>query len=355
MARDTRLLPAVSDISLDDCVSQCVKLPEIQDWYENQYHLVVGEIEDYDFLLATCLVLFKGPPGGGYKMVENGVMNISHFFMLPKEARGQMLDNEYVTGDEAPWEALTGNELKVIREKDRVVWKAGGRDFIARPPYWEVRGCHKGVDLDLVMHSICPGFWYLGGFKDLAQNFSAGVDEYTQAEGTITVGGKKYEISHAGGLYEHVALPGWDQVAVNQDGGYLWMVGWSEDIQVFVFYMKGLSNFTGHVIVDGKARSYRGEEQVKVDECDTWADPKSTIVTASKWHIKLTSDEGVLDILVSNGGRAFSINCFTNGFLGRYVNLAFMNGSFTMADGRIISLKNVRMCIDRTFVLHVLR
>jgi hypothetical protein len=285
-------------------------------------------------------------------MVEDGVMNSIHFLMLPKETRGQMLDNDYITGDESPWQTLKSDQLEIIREDERVTWRAAGREFVARPPYWELHGSHKGVELDLVTHSICPGFWYLGHFKDLATNLSAGVDEFTQAEGTITVGGKKYEIAHAGGLYEHVALPGWDQLSLVGEGGYLWMVGWSEDIQVFVFYMAGLNNFTGHVIVDGKAVSFHGLEQVNVDEREMWIDPRSKMVTANKWHIRLTSDEGTLDVIASNGGRTFSVNAFSNGYMGRFVSLAFMNGSFKTAAGKTVSLENVRMCVDRTFVFH---
>jgi hypothetical protein len=334
---------------------QSDKVGGVEDWYENQFHYVLGEIEDYDFFLATCLVVFKGPPGGGYKMVEDGVMNHTHFFMLPKEMRGRMLDNDFISGDSSPWQFLRGDDLTVIREEDRVVWRAAGRELIARPPYWEVRGSHKGIEMDLVMHSICPGFWYLGHFKDIAQNMSAGVDEYTQAEGTLTVGGKKYEISHAGGLYEHVALPGWDQVDIVSRGRYLWMVGWSEDIQIFVFYMPGLNNFTGHVIVDGKPISYRGAEQVVVDERGTWADPRSSMLTACQWHIRLISDEAVLDVIANNGGRTFTVNTFSNGHLGRYQNLAFASGNFTFADGKTIPIKDVRMGVDRTVAFNVLR
>ena len=352
MAETARFLPPATAITLDDCVLQSVDLPGEQDWYENQYHLVIGEIEDHDFLLATCLVVFKGPPGGGYKMVEDGVMNSSHFLMVPKATRGKMLDNDYITGDEAPWRTLPGDELEIVREDDRVVWRAAGREFVARPPYFELHGSHKGIELDIVSHSICPGFWYLGHFEELATNLSAGIDEFTQAEGTITVGGKKYEIAHAGGLYEHVALPGWDQVGVVKPGGYLWMVGWSEDIQVFVFYMAGLDNYTGHVIVDGTPVSFHGQAQVTVDERDMWIDPRSRMVTANQWHIRLTSDEATLDLLVNNGGRTFSVNAMSNGYMARFVSLAFMQGTFTTADGRTVPLDDVRMCVDRTFVFH---
>ena len=64
-----RDLPAATNITLDDCIMQSAKLRGVQEWYENQYHLVIGETEDYDFLLATCLILHKGPPGGGYKLI----------------------------------------------------------------------------------------------------------------------------------------------------------------------------------------------------------------------------------------------------------------------------------------------
>jgi hypothetical protein len=347
-------LPAVTDITLDDCMMQSTKLQGAQEWYENQYHLVMGETEDYDFVLATCLIVHKGPPGGGFKLIENGFRNCMHFLMLPKATRGKMLDSDYIAVGEASWEALDLDELQIIREDDRVVWRAAGRDFIARPPYWELHGSLKGIELDLTMHSICPGFWYLGNFKDIEQNLSAGVDEFTQTEGTITVDGDKYEISHAGGLYEHVALPGWNDIEVVLPGGYLWMIGWSEEIQVFVFYMSGLNNFTAHVIVDGKPISFHGRQQVSVEERQIWTDPRTRMITGCKWHVRLVSDEGEFDAMVSSGGRSFGINCYSNGYMGRYHHLAFMNGSFNAADGRTIPLENVRMCVDNTVVFHAL-
>jgi hypothetical protein len=353
MARK-RKLPEVTGITLDDCMMQSGKLQGVDAWYENQYHLVMGETEEHDFLLTTCLIVHKGPPGGGYKLIENGVSNYINFFVLPKAARGTMLDNDHIAAGQTPWSVLPMDALQVIREEERVVWRVAGRDFIARPPHWELRGPLKGVELDLAMHSICPGFWYLGNFKDIAQNLSAGVDEFTQAEGTITVDGEKYEISHAGGLYEHVALPGWNDIEVVLPGGYLWMIGWSEDIQVFVFYMSGISNFTGHVIVDGKAISFHGRQQVSVEERQKWADPRNRMVRGCKWHIHLTSDEGELDAMVSSGGRSFGVACYSNGYMGRYQHLAFVNGSFTSADGRTIPLENVRMCVDDTLVFHTM-
>jgi hypothetical protein len=353
---NTRILPVTeSAFTLDDCMIKSGSIPGMQEWFENQYHLVIGEIEDCDFMLINYLILHTAPPGGGYHLVENGVENYFSFFMLPKQARGKIMDNDYLAGGAAPWEAHERDALKVIREEDRVVWKLAGWEFIARPPYWALRGSNKDIELDLKMHTICPGFSYLGEFKDMAQNKSAGIDEYYQAEGTITVAGKKHEISHAGGLYEHVALPGWDDVEVVRPGGYTWMIGYSEEIQVFVFAMAGINNFTAHVIVDGKPVSFHGTEQVCVLELESWADPKSKMVTPCKWRVMLSSDEGVLDVVVSSGGRATKIKCHRNGYLGHYDNLATMNGAFTIADGRTIPVENVRMSVDRSFIFHVLQ
>jgi hypothetical protein len=347
-------LPAVTGITLDDCMMQSDKLKGVQEWYENQYHLVLGETEEYDFLLATCLIAHKGPPGGGYKLIENGVSNAMHFFMLPKARRGKIFDNDYIATGQPPSQALDRDALQIVREEDRVVWSAAGRDFLARPPTYELRGILKGVELDLAMHSICPGFWYLGTFKDIAQNMSAGIDEFTQAEGTITVDGEKYEISHAGGLYEHVALPGWNDIEVVLPGGYKWMVGWSEEIQVFVFYMSGINNFRGHVIVDGKPISFHGREQVSVEESKIWTDPRNRMITGCEWQVRLVSDEGELHATVASGGRSFGVNCYANGYMGRFQHLAMVNGNFTLADGRTIPLENVRMCVDDTVVFHTL-
>jgi hypothetical protein len=352
---ETRILPvAETAFGLDDCMMQSEKLRGVEEWYENQYHLVLGETEDHDFMVTTCLIVFKGPPGGGYKLIESGVANFIALVMLPKSSRGKIFDNDYMSTGESPWQALDMDALQIVREEDRVVWSVAGREFVARPPYWDLSGSLKGVDLDLTMHSICPGFPYLGTFKDIEKNMSAGIDEFTQAQGTITVDGKKHEISHAGGLYEHVALPGWNDIEVVLPGGYKWLVGWSEDIQVFMFYMSGLNNYTGHVIVDGKSISFHGKEQVSVEERKIWTDPRNRMTTGCEWHIRLVSDEGELDATVASGGRHFGVNCYANGYMGRFQHLAMVNGSFTSADGRTIPLENMRMCVDDTVVFHAL-
>ena len=78
------------------------------------------------------------------------------------------------------------------------------------------------------------------------------------------------------------------------------------------------------------------------------------MITGSKWHIRLASDEGELEATVSSGGRSFGVACYSNGYMGRFQHIAMVNGSFTSADGRSIPLKDMRMCVDDTVVFHAL-
>ena len=57
MAKKGKVFPAVSDITLDDCMLMYGKVPGIQDWYEDHYYLVLGEIDGYDFFLCSALVV----------------------------------------------------------------------------------------------------------------------------------------------------------------------------------------------------------------------------------------------------------------------------------------------------------
>jgi hypothetical protein len=351
-------MPTATDIALDDCNVQSDKFGKIkgvEEWYENQYILVMGEIGDYDFLFAPTIVIYKCPKGGGYKLIEDGIRNAMHFIMLPKATRGKMLDNDYVMRDQPPWAAPSRDELVVTREEDRVIWKSKDMEFIDRPPYWDVKGSVQGIEWDIKAHSIHPGIWYLGNFNEIEQNMSAGIDEYIQAEGTITVDGTKYEITQGGGLYEHVALPGWDEVSLLKPGGYLWLCGYSDDIQIFLFVMPGIESYRGKVIVDGKATYFEGREQVFIDAREVWTDPRSSIVTAVKWAIRMKSDEGDLDVMVSSGGRTFSVNCYSNGYLDRFYHLAMTEGNYKTADGRTLPIENVRMCVDDAKIFHTLK
>jgi hypothetical protein len=202
--------------------------------------------------------------------------------------------------------------------------------------------------MDLTAHSICPGFWYLGKFEDIEKNMAAGIDQYIQVEGTITVEGKKYEISHAGGIFEHVALPAWDQVSLVKKARYLWMVGWAEEIQFFTFYFPGMSRYYGRVIVDGKASNFEGISQVAVDEREFWGDPKTGFTICSKWQVVMSSPDGVFEATLDNGGRSLHVNAMKNGYIGRFWNLAMANGTFTLPDGKVIPVENVRVGIDRS-------
>ena len=67
-------------------------------------------------------------------------------------------------------------------------------------------------------------------------------------------------------------------------------VEYPEDIQVFVFYMSGLSNYTGHVIVDGKSISFHGKEHVSVEERKIWVDPRNRLITG--WRSKTLTTRG---------------------------------------------------------------
>jgi hypothetical protein len=347
MLDNPKILPAISNLTLDDQTLHYIHVPDVQEWYENYGFLVVGEMEDHDFFLWTCVIVLKGPPDGGYWMTEDGVMHDTTFFMLPKENNGKMLDNDFISGDHMPWQYSKGSDLKVLREKDRVVWRLQDREYVARPPYWEIHGNHKGVDLDMVLHGICPSSYYMGDFKDIAQNLMAGSEQTMQAEGSITVKGKKYEIYNAGGCHENISLPAMDQVSLVTKGRYLWMVGWALDLQLRVFYMPGLNQFTGEVFIDGKAVSYNGRSQVAVDERDFWGDPRTGFSTCSNWQINLSSVEGDFEASLANGGRAFHVNPFSNGYLWRYWNLAFAQGSFTPPNGKTITFEDMRVGIER--------
>jgi hypothetical protein len=354
MPYEGKTLPAISGLTLDDQMPHYHKVPGAKEWYENYGFLVLGEMEDYDFFLWTCAVLLKGPPGGGYWMTEDSVLHETTFFMLPKENRGKMFDNDYISGDHMPWQYLKGGDLKVTRMKDRIIWKIQEREYIARPPYWELRGSHKGVDLDLVLHGICPGSYYLGAFKDIARNLSAGSEQTVQAEGTISVKGKKYQVHNAGGCHENVSLPGLDQVSLVAKGRYLWMVGWSQNLQLRVFYSPGLNRHTGQVIVDGKTILYNGRAEVAVDEREFWGDPRIGFTTCSNWQVNLSSPAGEFEANVSNGGRSFQVNPFKNGYLWRYWNLAVARGSFNLPNGKAISFEDMKMGIERGRSLPVL-
>src|SRR5581483_4957973 len=86
--------------------------------------------------------------GGSVWGVDDTIINNTTFHAAPYD-RQKIEDNDFISHRIDP--IYRNDDYKIAREADRIVWQAGDRQMIARPPYWEIKGEHLGVDCDLTM------------------------------------------------------------------------------------------------------------------------------------------------------------------------------------------------------------
>jgi len=68
-----------------------------------------------------------------------------------------MYDNDFVRSGWHPPQYLQPEDLKIVQEDNQVTWKLEGRSYICRPPVWEVKGSHAGVEIDLTCQQSGSG------------------------------------------------------------------------------------------------------------------------------------------------------------------------------------------------------
>lgn len=337
-----------TNVTLDDQMSHVSQLPEGMSYLENNGFLIMGETDEGEEVsLVSCIFRVGGGKDGPWQ-VDDTFKGHTTFMVCPKDHSGGMQNNDFIgnrTWAKDDWE--TGS---VERTDDAVIWKLGNRQHICRPPYWEVKGEHMGIEFDLLLTGIGDAPYHKGPYKDLEQNQVAGYEHPLCAEGTIKANGKTYTLrkEKSFGCQERFIQPAWDLAEVLQGETYYWNWWANENVRIFTYNYPSVGKSYSHVTVDGEVVSFEenGHSNIKMEELEYWIDPKTRFRVPNKWHFNMQAATGTIDLEVSAANRTFYSYLTKSGATIHYGMHSHSEGSMTLADGRTIELKNMRSYIE---------
>lgn len=340
---------AWSDVLLEEDLSHRDKLPAGEDFWEQNNNVIIGESQGNDVLVVPCAFRMGGTEPGVWR-VDDGMVQLTALVIVPHDQRGKMRDNDFICNRQDPVEST--RDFQVAKEGDRVIWKVGNRQYISRPPYWEVKGEHIGVSCDVIMGGLGPCTRYLGPWSELAASGRASYDQACWAEGAITAGGKTYPLEKAFAVHDQVMLgKDWANLPglFGERGSYYYIWGLSESIQTFqcIVNLAGTVIPDGSVHIDGRMTNFgRGEGEVAVNEQEWWVDPRTGMYVPVRWHINMNSKEGVLDMNVAAAARSFWGVQWRTGNSMHYSMLCHSNGRFFSPDGGNLSIQDMLTYVE---------
>lgn len=333
---------ARSDVQLSEDMSHVAELPPGKDFMECNGTLFMGEAQGYDM----CLVALNWHVGGGPKgkwMVDRANIGHTTFQMIPHAERYQMHDNDYIGNRQDAREWV--GEIQIVPKSDRVIWKYGKRQFINRPPYWEVKGEHMGVECDLIAGGMGNATRVYGPLAGLKKTLWAGYEQRCWAEGTITVGGKKYTFEKAYAVHDLITFGETYDHMKNMREPYYYIWAIDDTLQTYIWSQPGSGMNYGRVYVDGQETPF-GKGEIAIDELEWWFDPKTGMRIPIRWHVNLNAAGGVVDMNLVAGGRGTFCVMTRNGYTIRHGFLVRANGHAFFPDGRKVPIKDMMTYLE---------
>ena len=293
---------------------------------------IFGRSGDKDILFVTTIYHVGGRKWG----IKDGAVMQTDLVISDTHDR-QMKDNEFVANRMDPIKSF--DDFSVTTEEDRIVWKAGNRQVIARPPIWEVKGEHLGVEVDLELTAIGSAVPYHGTWDKLAEAGVAGNEQLAKATGSITYQGETYVLDEGWAVRERTCLGKDFDVPslLGQKEGYIWGWCFSEALKLFCFAQGGSGHFAGRVFLTDRIVDFSGEHTT-VEVLKEWTDPKLRATFATDWRIAMESEEGRLEINVSTWSRYLFGFHLVDGFTNHFGALGRASGTFTASSGEVITI-----------------
>lgn len=318
------------------------ELPKDADIFEGcPEHVILAKVDGYDLLFWISAYILDGRTPDGF-LAEDAAALCTMLVMVPQKERGRMNDNDFICRGFTPFEYLKTGDLKVTPERDKVVWKIKNTEFVCHPPYWEVRGSNEGIEYALEIIGTAPASWYAPGWDNIPEMKQANFNQFTFCTGSISVGGKTYEISNGYGCHEHpVIINSFDAEALRQP--LYWFNGGGDELQFFTFGWGDSPEWYARVLVEGKYLAY---ENVTLDILEWWHDPRSLATIPCKWHLNMRSADGILDVHAVASGRANRVWCQRSSYALDVWILGTVNGSFLYPDGHIIPIKDMLFMVE---------
>jgi hypothetical protein len=349
---------AASDITLYDEADHHQDYPANEDYWHSTCYTFTGESEGYDILLMTRIDIIRVYNAKG-QWIHPGE-NLEHettLIVVPSSQRGKgMEDHDFVHSGHYFAQRLDLSELILTPGEAAVIWEVPGRTHTCRPPIWELKGSHAGVDLDLTFRQMPPSWWTLGSFQNAKTSNTGGYDAPCSIEGSITVAGRTFQLKNAYGIREHMVVGRKTDII-----GYLpppdrlyWDYLVSDDITLYFFQYPLPGIYRGFVRAFGEEFAFipkEGKGDIKHTILEYWNDPRSGLALASRWHLAMSSASGVLYIEISAHGRSFFHWVMTTGLRVEIWQIGVANGKFMAADGRTVEIKDKLICIDPLYTI----
>lgn len=296
---------------------------------------VFGKAGDKD-ILFVCTIYHIGGRAWG---IEDGALMQTDLVVSPSDGDRVMHNNDFVANRLDPIASF--DDFEISQSDSAVTWKAGNRQIVCRPPYWEVKGEHMGVDVNLLISGNGPAIPYHGTWDKLAEAGVAGNEQLGTAQGTVSYQGETYSLDEGWAVRERTCL-GKDYNVPKLLGGksgYIWGWVFSDALKVFCFAQGGSGHFAGRVFLGDEIIDY-AEEHTTVEVVDSWTDPQTMAQQATAWTLIMDSDKGRLELNVRTWSRYLFgfhlVDAYTThtGALGR------SSGRFSAPDGLEIILED---------------
>ncbi len=340
----TELRKAESDVKLEEELSYRDRLPEGSSFYEFSGALILGEAQGHDIAFISMPINVGGPVW----LVEDTFFVQTQFIAIPQESPIVMRDIETVGNRNFPTEWPAGG-THIIQKDDAVIWEVGNRRHICRPPYWEIKGEHIGVDCDILMGGLGNAASTFGDWADVNTTQRAGLDQPCWAEGTFKVGGTTYTLEKAYGVHERLL---WGDISdypqTFKDAPYFWIWVVSDSIRASAFICPKLNYGFAHVHAEGKEIPFSVED-IGLTPLEWWVDPKNQMYVPHRWHLNMNSENGVFDVELTAGSRLLFNYATRSGVTTHHGMVGRANGRFFFTDGHSMSVENVQMWVEQGY------
>lgn len=302
---------------------------------------VFGRCGDLDILVTSTIYHV----GGRVWSVQDAALLQTNFLVNDSSNR-TMTDNAFVGNRLDPVSAFTNFEIK--SEGDSVIWCAGNRQTICKPPFWEIKGEHLGVDIDIRLRGIGKALPYRGAWDQLSTSGIAGNELLAKAEGQVSYQGKTYVLDEAWAVRERMCL------GVNKDvisllshtPGYLWGWVFSENFKMFCHAVGDTGTYAARVYL-GDAIEEFGPDEVVIKPLKYWNDPISNVSYPVRWHIEINSSRGELVMEAGIWSRCLFGFYQLKGFSLHMGALGRASGKFRGQDGKLLLLNDITAYFDQ--------
>lgn len=278
--------------------------------------------------------------GGSWWGTTDTIINNSTFHVAPYE-QTELEDNDFISHRIDPFSR--NDDFTIVDDGEMVTWKVGDRRYTARPPLWDIKGEHLGIDCNVTMERFSSPDWHVGTWDEMAQNGRGGRDFWGKATGTINARGEIYELGDKSiALHEHLVV---GEHWVSKAGGsvqYFYHIYKSEDFQILIYSRPDFDVTYARIeFNDGRELFFEGlGQQVTIKPVEHWLDPQSFMRPPVAFEIRLHSPEATVEFSLKAYSRAIYSYSMAESTRTHYSLLVHSSGTFAGADGKRFAIKD---------------